>query len=349
MRTRNRWLWLVAATALAGCSPAPTPLPSVAPTAGPTPPASVTPTAGRIVHDGLRPVVTGEPIDLASLSGRIVFDNFENVSAMALDGSRLVVVAGDPTGSEFDGAWAPGGDWVVYRDSTRGINVDDEVFIASADGSERRNLTNNPANDWGPDWSPDGSTIAFNSDRDGSPMSGYLVAPDGSNLRRIEIPTWFEYPSFSPDGRSIAFMGAVGGAYDIYTVDLATSAVTRLTSARGQDGWPAWSPDGRTIAFSSQRDDCVFAAASAECWTADEPGEHRDIWLVAPDGSDLRRVNGEIGQFVTWSPDGRYLLVSGRALTVVRPDGTGRTEVRTSSVPHALGGIPDWWGAPAAP
>jgi hypothetical protein len=55
------------------------------------------------------------------------------------------------------------------------------------------------------------------------------------------------------------------------------------------------------------------------------------------DGSDQRRVTPEFGQFVTWSPDGGYLLVSGRVLYVVRPDGSGRSEVRRES-----GGIPDW-------
>jgi hypothetical protein len=58
--------------------------------------------------------------------------------------------------------------------------------------------------------------------------------------------------------------------------------------------------------------------------------------------SDQRRVTSEAGQFVAWSPDGRYLLVSGRALYVVRPDGTGRLELRTDGIAHALGGIPGW-------
>jgi Tol biopolymer transport system component len=61
-----------------------------------------------------------------------------------------------------------------------------------------------------------------------------------------------------------------------------------------------------------------------------------------PDGSNVRRVSTELAQFVAWSPDGRYLLVSGRALYVVRPDGTGRLELRADGIDHALGGIPDW-------
>jgi hypothetical protein len=40
--------------------------------------------------------------------------------------------------------------------------------------------------------------------------------------------------------------------------------------------------------------------------------------------------------------DSRYLLISGRALYVVRPDGTGRLELRAEGMSLALGGIPDW-------
>ena len=287
-------------------------------------------------------MVVGEPIEIGDLTGRIVTDDFEDVFAFDVDGSDLVTIAGQP-GAEFDGAWSPDGEWVVYRDSTRGINENDEIFVARADGSERRNITNHPANDWGPDWSPDGSTIVFNSDRDDGALRGYLVDPDGSNLRPVGFDTWFEYPSWSPDGTRIAFEGAVGATYEVFVGDLATGEVTRLTSSPGNNSWPAWSPDGSAIAFTSKRDDCGIAPRDQECWRSDEPNdEHQDIWLIAPDGSNLRRVTPENGQFVAWSPDGAHLLISGRALYVVRPDGTGRLELRATGIPRALGGIPDW-------
>jgi len=163
------------------------------------------------------------------------------------------------------------------------------------------------------------------------------VSPDGSNLRRIRTDVWVEYPAFSPDGTRIAFMGHAGGDYDIYVADLSTAQATQLTDAPGSDGWPVWSPDGTRIAFASERDDCLHAAGDVSCWTADEVGEHHDIWVMDADGSNQHRVTPEFGQFVAWSPDGRHLLVSGYSLFVVRPDGTGRAEV----APNA-GGIPDW-------
>ena len=304
---------------------------------------SVRPSPTRVVYRSETAVVTGKPIGLAELSGRIVTDDFEDVFSMNVDGSGFLWIAANPAGPEFDGSWSPEGSWIAYRDSTRGINDDDEIVIVSADGSNLRNLTNDPANDWGADWSPDGTSIAFNSDRDHEAgLRGYLVAPDGSDLRRIEADAWIEYPSWSPDGRKLAFMGALGSNYEVFVVDLETGAVERLTDAPGQDGWPAWSPDGSTIAFTSVRDDCGFAPPAAACWQIGDIDEHYDIWTIRPDGSDLRRVTPEFGQFVAWSPDSRYLLISGHALYVVRPDGTGRLELRTPGLPRALGGIPDW-------
>jgi Tol biopolymer transport system component len=338
--TSARPLGILAASALmVSCAPAPevTPVPTDEPPASVVAsPAQATRTEGR----GEDPVLVGEPIDLADLEGRIVFDDFEDVFTMNVDGTEWRTIAGLP-GAEFDGAWSPDGRQVVYRDSRRGINEDDEIYIVDADGANPRNLTEHPANDWGPDWSPDGAWIAFNSDRDGV-LAGYLVRPDGSDLRRIDVDGWFEYPSFSPDGTRIVFERPAGGDYDVFTVDLASGEVLQLTDAPGDDGWPVWSPDGSSIAFSTERDDCLIAAEDEDCWRSGEPGEHRSVWIMDADGGNQRRVTPEIGQFIAWSPDGRHLLVSGHTLFVVRPDGTGRVEIRPEGMDLPPGGIPDW-------
>jgi Tol biopolymer transport system component len=89
------------------------------------------------------------------------------------------------------------------------------------------------------------------------------------------------------------------------------------------------------------RDDCRFTDAD-DC-TASDPAEddpHRDVWVVDADGSDPTRVSPEYGQFVTWSPDGQYLLVYGRELYVVRPDGTGRAPLDIAGIPDGV--FPDW-------
>ena len=142
------------------------------------------------------------------------------------------------------------------------------------------------------------------------------------------------------------FTGHVGSDYEVFTVELATGTTRQLTDSSGDDTWPVWSPDGKAIAFSSERDDCLRVGPTVDCWRSDEPGEHHDVWIMDVDGGNQRRVTPEIGQFVTWSPDSRYLLISGHTLFVVRPDGTGRVEMRAPDMTLAPGGIPDWISAP---
>src|SRR6187402_8341 len=110
MNLMRRALMISLAACLGGCgsstaTDAPRSEPTVArsstPSAPRSSPPSAAPTPTRIVHVGTPPVVTGEPIDLADLSGRILFDDFEDVFAMNVDGSDVVTVAGAP-GAEFD-------------------------------------------------------------------------------------------------------------------------------------------------------------------------------------------------------------------------------------------------------
>jgi hypothetical protein len=166
------------------------------------------------------PVVVGEPIDVSTLEGKIVFDDFEDVFVMRADGTKVRAVA-DRRGPEFDGSWSPNGRWIAYRDSRRGINDNDEIYITRANGSGTRNLTRNPANDWGPDWSPDGSAVAFNSDRD-------LGPPD----RLSGIPRRNEPPPH-PDGGVRGAPGLVSGR-QTYRIHGPGSRDQRLRHLRDQ-------------------------------------------------------------------------------------------------------------------
>jgi Tol biopolymer transport system component len=308
---------------------------------GPRPRTAASPQMSGSPIDSRVPVVVGEPIDVTTLIGRIVLSTEDDIYTANADGTRLVRVTRRP-GPEFDPAWSPDGHRIVYRDSRQGINQNDEIFVMNADGTSPRNLTKNPGNDWGPDWSPDGQTIVFNSDRDGLPMGGFLMAPDGSKLRRIPTNAYVEYPAWSPDGKRIAFMGGDSAAeYDIWVVGVDGKHLVRLTDSPGPDGWPVWSPDGTRIAFTSVRDDCSYSDA-ADCRTTGDIGPHHDVWVVNADGTGLARVTPEFGQFVTWSPDGKYLLVSGYDLYVIRPDGIGRASLDIAGLTGGL--FPDWIG-----
>ena len=82
------------------------------------------------------------------------------------------------------------------------------------DGSNVRQLTNNPWHNAHPDWSPDGTKIAF--------YSGWNLVVmdwDGSNFQKLPIPpkaSLPEDPDWSPDGKKIAFSARGVSKFDIW-------------------------------------------------------------------------------------------------------------------------------------
>jgi len=56
----------------------------------------------------------------------------------------------------------------------------EDIYIINTDGTNIRQLTNHPLNDYTPRWSPDAQVLAFGTNRDGN-NEIYLMNIDGSN------------------------------------------------------------------------------------------------------------------------------------------------------------------------
>ncbi len=174
---------------------------------------SVVRSGSRVVPSLTTEALTGSPIDLTSLSGRIVFDNSQDVWSINADGTGLRRLTRSPW-PEFDPSWSPDGRFIVYRSEPHDYP---ELWVMNADGTGHHRLTR----DGGfPTWSPDGSMIAYAPGGGPSGRSSIVIMnADGSGRRRLPHTDYGEYPSWSPDGKQIAFNSNLSGEGLMYIVD----------------------------------------------------------------------------------------------------------------------------------
>lgn len=287
----------------------------------PSPPASSAPQGAA---SDAHATATAPPLAPQARAGRIAFDNHQDVWTINADGTDLTRLTHSP-GFDFDPSWSPDGTKIAYRHER---NDEPEIWLMNADGSGQRRL----ARGLSPAWSPDGSTIAYASPGDlpcppgrGPRCSGLsIVNADGSGQHRVPHTDGGEYPSWSPDGKQIAFNSNLSGDHVMYIVNADGSGLVDLSKVG--EGWQvAWSPDGRSILFASHRD---------------YPDGYTDVYVMRPDGSDVRRLTHNRAYTPAWSPDGKHIVASAPGLFVMNVDGTGITALATPPVGETS--LPDW-------
>src|SRR5512143_898197 len=122
------------------------------------------------------------------------------------------------------------------------------------------------------------------------------------DLWKIERPA---QPTLSPDGAQACVsvsaydMKENKGRASLWLLSAFGGEPRRLTTMGEKDGEPRWSPDGRWIAFVAKR------AGDGK----DEGDEEPQVYLIAPDGGEARRLTdiatGASG--IKWFPDSRRL------------------------------------------
>jgi Tol biopolymer transport system component len=175
-------------------------------------------------------------------------------------------------------------------------------------------------------------------------------------------------PEISPDGRFVAYDCAVGPNRDVWTAEIATGQIRRLTSDPDVDHGPVWSPDSSQILFDAHRtgggDLYVMAAAggtqsrrlpwpetlSADDWSQDgrfiiltsftssTPHQTSDIWVLpaTPDGKPFPWLKTRASEFNgRLSPDGHWLAYVS--------DESGRNEIYVQSFNGSSSAGTDRW------
>ena len=186
--------------------------------------------------------------------------------------------------------------------------------------------------------SPDGSQIAFDSDRDGE-RGVYVSGVDGRNVRRVSGDGFAAIPSWSPDGGTLAFIRGEADQPDVWnlwTLELATGEMRRLTSYRDGQTWGgSWFPDGSRLAYThddrllvidraggiervysspvkgaSMRTPAVSPDANRVVFQVQRKG----TWLLNLQSGTMRKVMADpSAEAYTWSPDGRRVAYYSRA------------------------------------
>jgi serine/threonine-protein kinase len=128
-----------------------------------------------------------------------------------------------------------------------------------------------------------------------------LVSVDltGRETPLIEAKRGFSWPRLSPGGDRLAVTISEPGEANVWVINLATGAETRLTR-EDTNIYPIWSPDGERVAYFSVSAD---GTASIDWQRADGSGE-----------SEPLVTSEEIGEALVpgaWSPGGDTLVYSG--------------------------------------
>jgi dipeptidyl aminopeptidase/acylaminoacyl peptidase len=234
-------------------------------------------------------------------------------------------VGGTPLALTAEGAsssharWSPDGKFIAFlsaRDEGK-----TQVWLLNRLGGEAERLTNTPQDVEDLAWSP-GSRQLVLILRDASPEEleaakenkdkvsthpATAAESDAKDRKKAQKPWVIDRLQFKLD--EIGYLDR--RRTHLYVFDLATKALTQITSGDYDDSEPAWSPDGKSVAFTSNRS------------TPDPDATYdQNIWFVAanniarsagasPDdkGAHLTQVTTNPGadSSPAWSPDGKSI------------------------------------------
>jgi TolB protein len=256
----------------------------------------------------LEPTISAEA---EALTGNIVFVSNRSGSyelyITSPDGkdTRALTTENDPNVVKWWPNVSPDGLQIAYVANSAENSQAYEIYTMDIDGGNQQQVTELGMKIFCVDWSPDMTqfVICARPVDDSDEHDIYTLNVDGTELTRLtEDPTRDYDPKWSPDGEKIVFDSdrekEEGGLGHLYVMNADGSDVQQLVP--GYSG--AWSPDGSQIAYVG------------DCDTRDI--RLGTVCIMNADGSDPHYVPSSLGIEISpqWSPDGKFLVVSSRAV-----------------------------------
>jgi len=285
------------------------------------------------------------------------------------DGSHLKDLSQHPAGGYgglrgFDDAprFSPDGNSVAFLSNRAGGQ---EIFVMNADGTNKRNVTNDPDLDLEFDWSPDGQQIAF-AHLGGATYRVMVVNVDGSNLVAVSDSTMnARYPVWSPDGGKLAYARLMSGSnppvWQVVVKDLNSGAVQVLSDSGESAVFPHWSTDSKRVYYmvlgvglEARSLDGSYEGSVPGCFPYTLSWSPGGDNLLCDDMNGITIIDRDLSSFrplyvdgfdPEWSPDGRWILFLHKNMQYVDEvfavASNGSVARRVSSSPFGEGS-PSW-------
>jgi dipeptidyl aminopeptidase/acylaminoacyl peptidase len=250
-----------------------------------------------------------------------IFDIAGNKSARLTEGEFTV--------SDF--RWSPDSKSIAYvsRPNTKvDLSWNSDIWVVALGKDKPRKLFENPGPDSSPRWSPDGKTIAFASHPHAITTTWYsklhLIPADGGGARILleDFDLDFSGPIWSPDGKTIFWSAGDRTTTNLFSVDVQSGKVNRLTPPRGRNSSWELAKNGTQwvwIHTSATWPAEIYAAdidlkdlallTDANPWLREEGFKMGKVETVKWKNNDGQEIEGVLTYPVDYKPGKKYPLI----------------------------------------
>jgi TolB protein len=197
-----------------------------------------------------------------------------------------------------------------------------KLIVSDYDGENQQTVTTSDEPIMSPAWSPDAQSLAYVS-FESKASAIYVQTLRTGERRRVSARAGINgAPSWSPDGKTLALtLSRKDGDVDVYTLDLNSQVLTRMTFDPGIDTEPSWSSDGKKLYFNSDRAGGpqiyeIEVANPNRATRVSFEGSYNARPRVSPDGKQLSVVHLDRGNYriavIDLASKGLQVLSEGR-------------------------------------